>query len=138
MLIQLDFSSPVPIYVQLRNEIVRGIGKGDLQYGEALPTVRQLAQEIGINVMTVSKAYGILKEEGFITTDRRHGAKVVPLPDGHLQFSPRQEQELEQLAAEAAARGMGEEDFVEQCRRIYQQFSDGERIVPPGKRGEVR
>ena len=125
MLIHLDFESPVPIYVQLRNEIVRGIGQGELQYGESLPTVRQLAQEIGINAMTVSKAYGILKEEGFLVIDRRHGAKVVPLPDGHLEFSHRQEQELERFITEAAARGIGEEDFLAQCQKIYEKLAKG-------------
>lgn len=76
MIIELDMSSSTPIYVQLRNQIVKGIGKGALKTGEKLPTVRQLASDAGVNTMTVNKAYQILKNEGFIRTDRRLGAFV--------------------------------------------------------------
>ncbi len=61
-------SSSTPIYVQLRNQIVKGIGKGELKTGEKLPTIRQLASDAGVNTMTVNKAYQILKNEGFIRT----------------------------------------------------------------------
>lgn len=66
MVIELDFASDTPIYVQLRNQIVKGIGKGELKAGEKLPTVRQLASDAGVNTMTVNKTYQILKAEGFI------------------------------------------------------------------------
>ena len=66
MIIRLDMASEIPIYVQLRNAVVVGIGKGELQPGEGLPTVRQMAEDLGVNTMTVNKAYGILKNEGFI------------------------------------------------------------------------
>lgn len=61
MIIELNTSSDIPIYVQLRNQIVLGIGRGELKEGESLPTVRQMAEDAGINVMTVNKAYGVLK-----------------------------------------------------------------------------
>lgn len=61
MIIELDMSSDTPIYVQLRNQIVKGIGKGEIQPGEKLPTVRQLAADAGVNTMTVNKTYQILK-----------------------------------------------------------------------------
>ena len=77
MILQFDFSSDVPIYLQLRNQIVIGIGSGQLKSGDKLPTVRALAEESGINVMTVSKAYNLLKQEGYIVTDRRKGAVVA-------------------------------------------------------------
>ena len=48
MVIELDFASDTPIYVQLRNQIVKGIGKGELKAGEKLPTVRQLASDAGV------------------------------------------------------------------------------------------
>ncbi len=76
MIIELDMSSDTPIYVQLRNQIVKGIGKGEIQPGEKLPTVRQLAADAGVNTMTVNKTYQILKNEGYISTDRRLGAFV--------------------------------------------------------------
>ena len=71
MIIELDFSSDTPIYVQLRNQIVKGIGKGELKAGEKLPTVRQLANDAGVNTMTVNKTYQILKSEGYVRTDRK-------------------------------------------------------------------
>ena len=77
MILQFDFSSDVPIYQQIRNQIVIGISSGQLRPGEKLPTVRALAEESGINVMTVSKAYNLLKQEGYITADRRKGAAVA-------------------------------------------------------------
>ena len=76
MIIELDMSSSTPIYVQLRNQIVKGIGKGELKTGEKLPTVRQLASDAGVNTMTVNKAYQILKNEGFIRTDKIGRAHV--------------------------------------------------------------
>ena len=78
MVLKIDMSGEIPIYIQLRNEIVKGIGRGELSPGENLPTVRQLASELGVNTMTVSKAYQLLKSEGFIETDRRKGAVVKP------------------------------------------------------------
>ena len=77
MLLQFNFSSDVPLYLQIRNQIVIGIAEGKLAPGEKLPTVRALAEESGINTMTVSKAYNLLKQEGYITTDRRKGAAVA-------------------------------------------------------------
>jgi len=62
MIIRLDMTSEVPIYVQLRNAVVVGIGKGELQPGEGLPTVRQMAEDLGVNTMTVNKAYALLKD----------------------------------------------------------------------------
>lgn len=86
MIIELDMSSSTPIYVQLRNQIVKGIGKGELKTGEKLPTVRQLASDAGVNTMTVNKAYQILKNEGFIRTDRG-SALLCPNPSQMIQIS---------------------------------------------------
>ena len=54
MIIKINMQSEVPIYLQLRNEIVKGIGRGEFEPGESLPTVRQMATDLGINTMTVS------------------------------------------------------------------------------------
>ena len=81
MIIKINTKSETPIYLQLRNEVVKGIGKGEFEIGESLPTVRQMAMELGVNTMTVSKAYQLLKTEGFIETDRRKGTVVCNLRD---------------------------------------------------------
>ena len=67
MLLQLDFSSDLPIYLQIRNQIVLGIASGALVPGERLPTIRTLADEAGVNMMTVSKAYQLLKRKAIST-----------------------------------------------------------------------
>ena len=76
MLLQLDFSTATPIYQQIRDQIVRGIAEGEFAPDERLPTVRALASECGVNVMTVSKAYQLLKQEGHVRGDRRGGTFV--------------------------------------------------------------
>ena len=78
MLFRLDFQSAVPIYRQIRDQVVLAVAQGELTPGERLPTTRALAEDAGVNVMTVSKAYQLLKQEGYITTDRRSGAAVAP------------------------------------------------------------
>ena len=74
MIIEIDFNSSEAIYMQLRNQIILGIATSQLQEGESLPSVRQLADHIGINMHTVNKAYTVLKQEGFLKLDRRKGA----------------------------------------------------------------
>lgn len=76
ILITIDFNSDEAIYIQLTNQIIYGIATEQIKEGEALPSVRQLADLIGINMHTVNKAYALLKQEGFIKLDRRKGAYV--------------------------------------------------------------
>lgn len=120
MILQLDFHSETPIYVQIRNEIVKAIGSGELAYGTSLPSVRSLANDLQINSMTVQKAYSILKKEGFITIDRRHGASVNPIYDGSTVFTEKLEEELKLLAIEAAVKGVRKEEFLNLCEHLYQ------------------
>lgn len=122
MIIELDMNSSTPIYVQLRNQIVMGIGRGELKLGESLPTVRQLVQDIGVNTMTVNKAYQILKTEGYIKIDRRHGAIVSDNIDMDIVFREKLENELELLLAEAAINGMDKNDFLSMCNEIYSKM----------------
>ena len=122
MIIELDMNSSTPIYVQLRNQIVMGIGRGELKLGESLPTVRQLAQDIGVNTMTVNKAYQILKTEGYIKIDRRHGAIVSDNIVMDIVFREKLENELELLLAEAAINGMDKRDFLSMCNEIYSKI----------------
>ena len=77
MLIEIDFNSNEAIYVQLQNQIIMGIATDAIREGDTLPSVRQLADTVGINMHTVNKAYSILRQEGFIQLDRRRGAVVA-------------------------------------------------------------
>ena len=123
MIIELNMAGDVPIYVQLRNQIVMGIGKGELKVGEKLPTVRQMALDAGVNTMTVNKAYQVLKAEGFIEIDRRHGATVRPAEDVSGAFREKLEEELELLSAEARLKGVEQSEFLALCEKIFSGMS---------------
>ena len=123
MILKLDMNSTVPIYVQLRNQIVMGIGHGELKEGERLPTVRQLASDAGVNTMTVNKTYQILKAEGYIQTDRRQGAMVARNITMNKEFREKLESELELLSAEASITGMDKEEFLKMCENIYSKMN---------------
>ena len=119
MVIEIRDSSEVPIYLQLRNQIVSGISSGALAPGEQLPTVRALAAELGVNAMTVSKTYQLLKQEGFIVSDRRNGARVREERPQDGALSPEGREQLRVLAAEAKVRGMSREDFLTMCGAYF-------------------
>ena len=97
MVISINDASEIPIYQQIRNQIVLGISNGRLAPGEQLPTVRALAEEIGINSMTVSKAYTLLKQEGYIYTDRRSGARVRQEFETNKELSEKSQELLRQI-----------------------------------------
>lgn len=130
MLISLDTGSSIPIYVQLRNQIVTGIGRGELKEGERLPTVRQLAEDAGVNTMTVNKTYQLLKMEGFITIDRRRGATVSPVRQWDEKYREKLESELELLSAEARMKGMEQAEFLALCEQIFSGMRDSKQPVP--------
>ena len=77
MFIEIDFNSDEAIYLQLRNQIIMGIATSQIREGDSLPSVRQMADIIGINMHTVNKAYTVLKQEGLIRLDRRRGAVIA-------------------------------------------------------------
>ena len=120
MILSLDYSSDVPIYQQVRNQIVLGIASGDLRPEEKLPTIRALATELGINMMTVSKAYQILKSEGYIHSDRRNGAWVAPQTSGAAVMH-KVEGSLRLIVAEARLNRVAEETIVNLCRKFYHE-----------------
>ncbi len=125
MMIELDTSSSIPIYTQLRNQIVLGIGRGELKIGSRLPTVRQLAAAAGVNVMTVNKVYAILRAEGFIEIDRRHGAMVRPSLEDADALQEKCSAQLELLIAESRLKGMSKKRFLDLCENIYEKQALG-------------
>ena len=120
MLLQLDFESETPIYQQIRNQIVIGIASGALRGGERLPTIRALAEESGVNMMTVSKAYQLMKQEGYISTDRRGGTTVcraksaLPLPEERLNA-------LRLHMSELRLAGLSKAAVMELCGKYYEE-----------------
>ncbi|OAB42596.1 GntR family transcriptional regulator [Paenibacillus antarcticus] len=124
MIIQLDMQSDVPIYTQLMNQIIEGIARGDLKLGEALPSVRGLASDIGVNLHTVNKAYNLLKQEGFIQIHRQKG--VVIQPDGMPEVTPeyelKQYNQLRPIIAEAICRGMTKEQLLQNIEQVHKEI----------------
>ena len=121
MIIKINDMSDIPIYLQIRNQIVEGISEGKLEPGEQLPTVRGLATEIGINSMTVSKAYQLLKQEGYVYSDRRNGVCVRRDFERKKQLAKNSMDELKCIIAEAKIGGMSKEDFLKICEKIFDE-----------------
>lgn len=119
MVIRIDEYSDVPIYMQIRNQIVMGISSGELKAGEQLPTVRALALEIGINTMTVSKTYQMLKSEGYIMTDRKNGARVRQMIEQSGVISDENKNELRRIVSEARLSGVPREELVKLVDEYY-------------------
>ncbi len=131
MVIVLQDGSDVPVFKQIRNQIVIGISEGKLSPGEKLPTVRALAEEIGINSMTVNKAYQLLKQEGYIITDKRNGVRVRESFFMAGTLSPEAEEQLHQLISEAHIRGITRDEFVEMVDKYYAALSaSSEETLP--------
>lgn len=124
MVISINEFSETPIYIQIRDQIVLGISDGRISPGEQLPTVRNLATEIGINTMTVSKAYQLLKQEGYVVTDRRSGARVSNAFQKSNGIGKENELTLRRIASEAKIKGMTEQEFLNICIKAY----EGEKI----------
>ncbi|MBQ8822604.1 MAG: GntR family transcriptional regulator [Lachnospiraceae bacterium] len=119
MVIILQDGSDVPVFKQIRNQIVVGISEGKLLPGEKLPTVRALAEEIGINSMTVNKAYQLLKQEGYIITDKRNGVRVREKFASIPELSPEAKEQLHQMVSEARIRGITRDEFVALVDEYY-------------------
>lgn len=124
MIIQLDMQSELPIYTQLEHQIIEGIAGGRLQPGEPLPSVRQLASDVGINLHTVNKVYTRLKQEGYILVHRQRGVVVNPegMPSAGEDFKEKQAAELRPIIAEAILRGRNRQDLIEVIDRIYTEI----------------
>lgn len=119
MIIKIDAYSDVPIYMQIRNQIVMGISSGELKGGEQLPTVRALALEIGINTMTVSKTYQLLKQEGYIMTDRKNGARVRDNISQSGEMPDANKTELRRIVSEARLSGITKEQLKKMIDEFY-------------------
>ncbi|MGB4609601.1 MAG: GntR family transcriptional regulator [Saccharofermentanales bacterium] len=122
MLIVFDFQSDIPLYIQLRNQVVIGIAQGKLVSGEQLPTIRALADESGVNMMTVSKAYQLLKQEGYILTDRRSGTIVAPQQKSIVAETTIDNLRL--ILSELRVSGLSEKDALELCKDLYREGED--------------
>ncbi len=121
MLIQIDFQSEEALYMQLRNQIILGIATSMIREGDPLPSVRQLAGDIGINMHTVNKAYSVLRQEGFVTIDRRKGA-VIAVDANRLQAAEEMKKELRVILAKGFCKNITREDVYGLIDEIYDEY----------------
>ncbi|MCL6521684.1 MAG: GntR family transcriptional regulator [Firmicutes bacterium] len=108
MLLKIDLESERPIYLQIRDQVVAAIARGELAEGERLPSIRQLAADLGVNVHTVHRAYDLLRQQGFLRVRGRGGAVVRrPASSGEPgEFPAEWERRARRLLEEARARGL--------------------------------
>ena len=121
MVIEIDFNSQEALYLQLRNQIILGIATARFREGHALPSVRQLADDIGINMHTVNKAYTVLKQEGFVKMDRRKGA-VIALDMDRLRSVEEMDEDLRGILAKGICKGIGREEVHRMVDEIYDEY----------------
>lgn len=120
MLIEIDFNSSEAIYIQLCNQIIMGIATSRLREGESLPSVRQLADTVGVNMHTVNKAYAVLRQDGFITLDKRRGA-VVSMDINRIRAL----EEMRQNLLPVLARGICRDISREEVHGLVDDILDG-------------
>ena len=121
MILKIDFNSEEALYVQLCNQIIMGIATEMLHEGDSLPSVRQLADEIGINMHTVNKAYAVLRQEGFLRLERRRGA-VVALDMDKLRALNEMKQNLALIIARGICKDVTRSEVHALVDQIYDEF----------------
>ena len=121
MVIEIDFNSDEAIYVQLMNQIILGIATSRLQEGDPLPSVRQLADTIGINMHTVNKAYSLLRQEGFVTIDRRRGA-IIAVDENKIKAMEEMKKNLIVALAKGCCRNVSREEVHGLIDEIYDEY----------------
>ena len=123
MILKIDFNSDEAIYIQLRNQIIMGIATDMIREGDTLPSVRQMADHIGINMHTVNKAYSVLRQEGFVKLDRRRGAVVSV---DKIQAIDEMRQNLDVVLACGICRDVSREEAHQLVDEIYDRYTKRE------------
>ena len=111
MVLKIDFDSEEALYTQLCNQIICGIAMDVLHDGDSLPSVRQLADEIGINMHTVNKAYAVLKQEGFLRLDM-----------DKLRTMEEMKNDLALIVARGICKNVGRDEIHSLVDQIYDEF----------------
>jgi DNA-binding transcriptional regulator YhcF (GntR family) len=130
MILNIDLAADVPIYQQLRDQIVEAIAEGVLTEGSSLPATRALAADFGINFHTVIKAYDLLRQQGLIRLNRKSGAVVTATaaaPPFHSEWTAK----ARTLLAEAVARGIPAEEVLKTCQALLESFGAAQRKDTP-------
>jgi DNA-binding transcriptional regulator YhcF (GntR family) len=122
VLIEIDFNSDEALYIQLKNQIIMGIARNTLKDGESLPSVRQLAGELGVNMHTVNKAYSLLRKDGYVKLDRRNGAVVSVCLDNHVAHVQNVHSDMEMIVAQAICRDISLSEMQTLIQEMYESY----------------
>ena len=112
----LNLQGKEPIYEQIRSQILKFIELGVLSPGDKLPSVRQLAQDNGINPNTVAKAYQELEKEGYIRTLPKKGAYIAEIDTSHSRF-----QQLVSILHPLKESGMSKTEMLEAVEEVFKE-----------------
>lgn len=121
MIIEVDFDSDEAIYIQLCNQIIMGIATSVIHEGDSLPSVRQLADTIGVNMHTVNKAYSVLKREGYISLDKRRGA-VIALDIDKMEQLEEMRRELKIVLARGCCKNISRQEVHDLVDEIFDDY----------------
>jgi GntR family transcriptional regulator len=91
LILQIDFRSGLPIYIQVVNQVQAQVAGGILKPGDQLPTVRALAEDLRVNFNTVARAYRILDEARIISTQQGRGTYITEIPPPNVTEKLRKE-----------------------------------------------
>ena len=121
----LSNSSDKPIYEQIASQVKAQILSGTLAAGAKLPSIRALASDLGVSVITTKRAYEELEREGFIVTMTGRGSFVAPqnmelLREEHLRNA---ERHLAEAIRAARTAGIGLQELQESLRILYDEDS---------------
>ena len=121
MIIEVDFNSDEAIYIQLCNQIIMGIATSVIHEGDSLPSVRRLADTIGVNMHTVNRAYSVLKREGYISLDKRRGA-VISLDIDKLEELQVMKRQLQIVLARGCCKNISRQEVHELVDEIFDDY----------------
>jgi len=130
LILNVDLTAEVPIYQQIRDQIVEAIAHGALTEGSTLPPIRALAADFGINFHTVNKAYDLLRQEGLISLSRKTGAVVTASAADQLLPSDWTAR-ARTLLAEAVARGVPAGHVLQTCQALLDSFGQPQQEDKP-------
>jgi GntR family transcriptional regulator len=126
--LQIDLSNGTPAYRQIADGLRLLMVNGDLKPGDTLPTVRNLALDLGVHFSTVAEAYRSLSGEGWLELRRHHGAFVTErrsptaAPEAHAEFGNR----LRQLIAQVRADGLSTSVISKELELLARELSPGQ------------
>ena len=123
MKIIISNQSELPIYAQIREQIKEQILNGQIKEGEILPSIRSLAKDVGVSVITTTRAYNDFEKEGFIANMQGKGSVVLSSNNKILkeQFIMRIEEGIETVVESAKQMGMTKDEIIASVDSVWQQ-----------------